>query len=385
MDWEGAVFYNQEGVEYLIVPVTTNLKKYGKDYETAKSIVFYKEEGDKIKMNIIEVLSEKGTSLRGKANEVMATAFFNRIKNKKEQVAVINANIFFYDEAYNSISNNEFKNGVLGLSAKHLQNRKNDKIGNAVTSSTVNSVGEGCQTWNVYLEHRDEFGTLVYSEFLFSYEVGNCGGDPNEEELPEGEIGGGGDDGVINGMTDPCKNAALTAISAIGINNTISQFYNAVSSSGSPITIVFTESDNISSGGPAQTTSMGNNIYHTTLNNGTAYSSANMSQEAWGAILAHEILHVFIDGGGFANVSYNNFPHHLIIFTNLINTTSNLLHSAFGLDNAIATQLALNGLADLWTLGNFDSLSLSQYGYTLAQVQLTFSQYSIGGLGIRCN
>ena len=62
-----------------------------------------------------------------------------------------------------------------------------------------------------------------------------------------------------------------------------------------------------------------------------------------------------------------------------------MLHSAFGLDNAIATRLALNGLEDLWTFGNFDARCMSQYGYTLAQIKATFNEFSAGGLGTRCN
>ena len=79
-------------------------------------------------------------------------------------------------------------------------------------------------------------------------------GDETEDPYGDSGDGGGSFDNVINLIQDTCRNAALNAISAIGINNTISQFYNAVSSSSSPITMVFTESSSLS--GPAYTLPM---------------------------------------------------------------------------------------------------------------------------------
>jgi hypothetical protein len=186
--WENAQHYNTEGLEYLVVPVDKNLKKYGNDYELAQSIVFYENNGSEMRMNVVEVLSKKGTSLQDKATEIVATAFRNSIKHKNEQVLGINATVFFYNDEYKAIGNYEFSNGNFIPYPGKLQNKRMDGESQTVNSSLIES--ELCQVWNVYLNTYDEWGVLISQVFLFSYEVGNCGGDPNEEQLPEGEGGG---------------------------------------------------------------------------------------------------------------------------------------------------------------------------------------------------
>lgn len=203
------------------------------------------------------------------------------------------------------------------------------------------------------------------------------------------DLGGGNNSGavnsVINNLNDPCKSAALLAITSPAINNAITSFYNvSLQPINSPITLIIGEG-NVPGGGPAVSTELspGSNIWSTTLSNSFLYSGNSMSQQAWGAIIAHEILHIFISSSNLAPYMTNP-SHHLVIFTSFINTTSNLLQAAFGIGAADATKLALNGLADLWSWGNFDTMSQSQYGYTLSQIQSTYQQYTIGGSGIRC-
>lgn len=75
LEWENAVFYNQEDLAYLVVPVTTKLKKYGNDYDLAKSVVFYKKQGDEMKMNVVEVVSKKGTSCKTRQQKQLQQHF----------------------------------------------------------------------------------------------------------------------------------------------------------------------------------------------------------------------------------------------------------------------------------------------------------------------
>lgn len=109
-----------------------------------------------------------------------------------------------------------------------------------------------------------------------------------------------------------------------------------------------------------------------------------MSQEAWGAIIAHEILHIAISTIGNSNIQ-SNYSQHLIIFNNFATTTQNLLQSAFGLPQSEALLLALNGLGDLWTFGNFDQLSMQLYGVNNAQITNAYINYTAGNQGTRCN
>ena len=321
--------------------------------------------------------------MQNKATETIATAFFNTIRHKNETVSGINADVFFYNENYTALSNYQFNNGNFIPYSGKVQNKRMDGESQCENSSLIET--ELCQVWNVYLNTYDEWGVLISQVFLFSYEVGNCGGDPNEDQLPEGEGGSVGIyDNVVNLMQDPCKTAALNAITSININNTISNFYNSsILPANSPVDVVFVERD---LQGLGETTPIsGSNIYEIALSNNYIYGSQFMSQEAWGSVIAHEILHIFIYSAGVYNAINTNYAHHITIFSNLINTTSNLLQSSFGIGSDVATKLALNGLADLWSFGNFDSLSMSIYGYNLAQIQNTFFLYSVGGDGTRCN
>ncbi len=267
-----------------------------------------------------------------------------------------------------------------------MLNKKKDENNRATNSSLTET--EGCQVWNVYLDTYDQFGDLISHVFLFSYEVGNCGGNPDEDQMPEG--GGGGDtpavNPVVNNLTDPCKNAALSAITLNTINNAITSFYNTnILPNNGPITLILKEGP-VPNNGPAitQEFSPGSNIWETTLsNNSPTYLPIFMSQEAWGAIIAHEILHIMI---ALAGTTINdNYAHHTTIFNNFINTTSNLLQTSFGMTAADATKLALNGLDDLWIWGNFEQRSISLYGYSRSEFQSTYQHYTTLGSGTRCN
>lgn len=380
LKWEEAESYKINDIEYLIVPIVANLKKYGDNYELVKSAIFYRSSGKVIKMNIIELFSKKGTSLNGNSKEIIRIAFLNKMTHKNVGFERLNANIFFYDEVYRRIASYDFNDGTFKVSEIILKNIKKDETNIKSGSLTENLNGEDCQTWNVYLDTYLD-GELISHEWIGSYDVGNCVGDDPEEEMPEGEGGGSGGEEVNNYMSDPCKNAALAAINTVGINNTISQFYNAISTSAIPVNITFLEAS-VPGGGPAATVPMGNNSYVIALSNDVLYNNTFMSQEAWGAIIAHEILHVFILNSPLLSLNSNQ---HATIFSSFINSTSSLLQSGFGMTPANATKLALNGLSDLWTLGNFSSLCTSIYGYNTTQLQDTYDEYTIGTSGIRCN
>lgn len=130
--------------------------------------------------------------MQNKATETIATAFFNTIRHKNETVSGINADVFFYNENYTALSNYQFNNGNFIPYSGKVQNKRMDGESQAENSSLIET--ELCQVWNVYLNTYDEWGVLISQVFLFSYEVGNCGGDPNEDQVPEGEGGAGEDE-----------------------------------------------------------------------------------------------------------------------------------------------------------------------------------------------
>lgn len=190
LKWENAALYNKEGIEYLVVPVEKGVKPFTKDFEIAKSFVFYIMKSGEMKMNIIEVLSKEGGSLQNMSKEIMATAFSNMIKNTKDPVTGINADVFFYNDTHQSVKSFEIKNGA-------WRDSKNTLLisqfgGEYTESSQVNKAeASDCETWyvihSVYVD-----GVLVHWQILFSYQVGDCGGSSKDEELDD-PYGGSGD------------------------------------------------------------------------------------------------------------------------------------------------------------------------------------------------
>lgn len=219
-------------------------------------------------------------------------------------------------------------------------------------------------------------GTISASGRDLQVECGGGGSGPG---------GGGGLAEVINLLTTPCKNTALGAVTQFGINNTISNFYNnSILPSTGPISLVIHESPYLTSG-PAQTQfDSTSGAWITTLSSAYNYQNSFMSQEAWGAIIAHELLHVYLSNQNVIQVINTNLSHHQAIFNNFITTTSNLLQQSFGMNPDVATQLALNGIEDIWPYSNFVQL-MQPYGFTLGQIHNTLFNYTVGGLGTRCN
>lgn len=317
--------------------------------------------------------------------DVASVAFENKISNTINSAQSDDVQVFFYDRKYNSLPAYELKANnwnQLPVSCINKVNIKREQPSFELFGE------ESCMQWGVFRVTYDEYGNVLDEELLYTYWVGDCpngGNDPEEQPEPTGG-GGEANPPVTNLMNDPCKTAALNAITSMSnINNMITSFYtNTILPSNSPISVTFVEDNSITN--PAQSINLaGSNYWIVKLNNGFSYTGGAMSQQAWGAIIAHEILHIYLANSNIDPIMQNNSGHHIQIFTNFITTTSTLLQSSFGINSTDATKLALNGLSDLWRWGNFDLLSNSVYGYSLSQIQATYLSYTLGGMGTRCN
>jgi hypothetical protein len=110
----------------------------------------------------------------------------------------------------------------------------------------------------------------------------------------------------------------------------------------------------------------------------------NMSQEAWGQIIIHELLHTLIRIHQ-PDIAKGNLDHHSM-FQNLITPAKQLLMDVFGMDSTLALRLSLSGLGGKWiSSAKFDSLSTAVYGVGLTSIDSTFAAYTRGGLGRKCN
>ncbi|WP_029277202.1 hypothetical protein [Pedobacter borealis] len=219
--------------------------------------------------------------------------------------------------------------------------------------------------------------------------------DPVQEMCPgdEGYAVGGGQAPVVNqvtnNLTDPCKKAALSKITDTKIKNFVTGFYNNfLLPTDSKINVIFKEGNNLTVNNsivPAYSTdptphnweiNISSNYYSST-------SGYNMSQEGWGIIIAHEIIHVFIKENNLNNG--NSSLDHVAMFKNFVNPTAQLLKDSFGMDAQDALKLALTGMKDLWGYSDFAALCKSTYDVTLDEINTNYDKYTKGTGGTKCN
>jgi hypothetical protein len=108
-----------------------------------------------------------------------------------------------------------------------------------------------------------------------------------------------------------------------------------------------------------------------------------MSQEAWGQIIIHEILHSFINR--FWPQIARDHLDHLFVFKNFTEPTRDLLIKAFGMDSTTAIKLALNGIKDNWGYSDLAQMCLNKYGVTLDEIDAVYKEYTSGIKGRKCS
>jgi hypothetical protein len=108
-----------------------------------------------------------------------------------------------------------------------------------------------------------------------------------------------------------------------------------------------------------------------------------MSQEAWGQIIIHEILHSFINR--FWPQIARDHLDHLFVFKNFTEPTRDLLIKAFGMDSTTAIKLALNGIKDNWGYSDLAQMCLNKYGVTLDEIDTVYKEHTSGIKGRKCS
>ncbi len=292
---------------------------------------------------------------------------------------------------------------IYSLSGKFLS-KTNFKNGQVITtlnnyasnSGNTQTFDQDLQEVTVYstIHHGTEYhGTSYFSTWREN------GGVDDEDSVPyEGEGGGsGGDSGetappsnIVEKVTDslesPCMDSAFNKVTDSTIKNYITKLYNQFYITSGKFDLTIKDAPNLVVNGDtvfAYSTYTGN-IWEISLNSSYLTDSRyNMSEDAWGQIIIHEILHSFI----FRN--YNEVfvanSDHLFIFKNFVNPTRDLLMNSFGMSEYNATRLALNGIRDNWGYAGFDSLSINTYGAGLQSIDSVFTAYTKGSLGKKCN
>ena len=135
LNWDEAKEYNADGIKYLIAPVKHDAKPFtNKDFEAAKSLIFYEDNLGKIHMDVVEILSDKGTSLGNNVQEIIRTSFINMYLGKSKNTINVNANVIFYNEDYISKSSYKITKGSWSKSKVALLNAR--KVGNSHAGRT---------------------------------------------------------------------------------------------------------------------------------------------------------------------------------------------------------------------------------------------------------
>lgn len=186
--WQDAEVVNKQGLQFVVVPVTANKQLKSSEYEMSRAFVFYKNKDNKMSMNVVELMSEKGKTLDGRSADIIATAFYNRMAATKETVAGVNATVFFYNDAYQSQDSYTMRNGVWSSANTNLE------ITNSATglknTESISTEADGCTRWYV-VRFNYEDGALVSWEILYSYqECPQGGGGTNTDPMTEDPNGG---------------------------------------------------------------------------------------------------------------------------------------------------------------------------------------------------
>jgi hypothetical protein len=101
IQWESATEVKRDKLTYTIVPVKDDSKRFrDKDHEFFRSIIFYREEGGKKNMIILEVLSMKGKSLGDDFHKIASMAFENKYFSGSKDIDGLNAYVLFFNENY---------------------------------------------------------------------------------------------------------------------------------------------------------------------------------------------------------------------------------------------------------------------------------------------
>lgn len=321
LDFEQLNIQDLNAGEVLItIPISLDLIiENNKNLHPANYLLLIMDKTKQIrKGNIVQFVAESNY-----ISKQLPPGFFHKYYNLKS--IDISGTITFLNVAGDMQYETKYENGKI-ISNSVIQQKPQ-------RSGRGNSASQQC--YDVWFVTWYTNGTSTW-EYLYSFCLDggegqqqcrgaiNAAGRNIQIECGGGSGGGGTPAEVINLLTNPCKIAALNAITQSGVNNIISNFYNnTILPSHAPITLLIGESPFINNAG--LTVNMGNNVWSMTLNNGPGYENQYMSQEAWGAIIAHEILHVYLGNQNIDPIMQANVAHHQTIFSQFVNEISSLL------------------------------------------------------------
>jgi hypothetical protein len=124
LDWREAKEYYQDGIHFVITPVNQSRKPFNnQNFEAARSLIFYLDNSGRIHMNIMEILSKKGSILGSNLQEDTRLAFVNKQVKKSSRIEGLSATIIFYNESYRQEGSFQVVNGSWSPVKTELKNQ----------------------------------------------------------------------------------------------------------------------------------------------------------------------------------------------------------------------------------------------------------------------
>jgi hypothetical protein len=124
LNWNEAKEYNEDGIHFVISLVNQARKPFkNQNFEAARAIIFYLDRSGRMKMNIMEILGNKGGSLGSDLQQIARFAFVNKQVKKNDRMEGLNATIIFYEENYRQDGSFQIKNGSWSPAKVELKNR----------------------------------------------------------------------------------------------------------------------------------------------------------------------------------------------------------------------------------------------------------------------
>lgn len=173
LNWNNVKMYNQDGLEYALVPVEQTSKPFrNQNFEASRAVVFFKEPAGEMQMNIVEVISKKGGSLSMSIADIVNVAFKNKYLNNSNPIGNLSASINFYDKNYKTQSSFQTNNGIWSKANTKFINKKGATSKRRI-ASTINqrSTCQTCTTWYLIGYWYDtQTGQVVDFEILDQWE-----------------------------------------------------------------------------------------------------------------------------------------------------------------------------------------------------------------------
>ncbi len=197
---------------------------------------------------------------------------------------------------------------------------------------------------------------------------------------------------VIKELPSPCPSASYDKLTAPRLKNVLVNMYTETFvGTGSTHSLYIHEVSGLPATKPAESgpLSTNSNIWEIRLN---ADQTNLYTQEYWGSLILHEIVHGFIRKNNLAFNAINTFDNnHKAMLTSWINLSERALIESYGLSPYNARALALGGLDNVFTMNtpaiNQEIINWTQttYSVNLITAITVREKFRNKTLGTACN